>query len=136
MTDTYLMEIGPNEKIEKFHAILNAWKNILNSRTEENIRMKNKLGDILKHNYAQNHLAEMEEFQNKFIREDEVTSLLRNDLAQFDDLSSSQIFKDERMRESCEKKMKNLRDDIIQSEEHFSLLIASFDDFVKKNNHI
>ncbi|MEO7313910.1 MAG: hypothetical protein ABIW47_01905 [Ginsengibacter sp.] len=132
MINTTSTEQGPNVKIEEFHAVINAWKNIFHSRIEENIRMKNKLGDILKNNYAQNHLSEMEEFQNKFIREDEVTDLLRNDLIKFDDLSYNQIFKGEQMRESFEKSLNNLRKDIIKSEEHFDLLIASFDNFVLK----
>lgn len=132
MINTYSTEQAPNEKIEEFHVVINAWKNIFHSRIEENIRMKNKLGDILKNNYAQNHLPEMEEFQNKFIREDEVTDLLRNDLIKFDNLSYNQVFKGEQMRESFEKSMNNLRKDIIKSEEHFDLLIASFANFVKK----
>ena len=132
MINTYSAKPVPNVKIEEFHSVINAWKNIFLSRIEENIRMKNKLGDILKNNYAQNRLPEMEEFQNKFIREDEVTDLLRNDLIKFEDLSCSQVFKSGQMRESFEKSMNNLRKDILKSEEHFDSLIASFENFVLK----
>lgn len=129
MTDKFPAELGPNDKIKEFQEELNTWKKILNSRMEENVMMKYKLGDLLKRNYKQNHLEQIEEFQNKFIREDELTDILRNDVIKFDDLSYSQVFKDEKMRESYENRMKKLRNDMIRSENHFCSLIASFDGF-------
>ena len=130
MTDKYLTELNPNNEIKEFQEEMNSWKKMLSSRMEKNVIMKNKLGDLLKKNYNKNYLEQIEEFQNKFIREDEVTDMLRNDVIKFDNLSNSQVFKEEKLRESCEKRMEKLRDEIVQSENNFCSLIASFDDFV------
>lgn len=129
MTDTSPTKPIPNNKIKEYQKDLNSWKKILNSRMEENVLMKNKLGDLLKKNYNKNHLEQIEEFQNKFLREDEVTDMLRNDVIKFDDLLSSQGFKDDKLGESCEKRMKKLRAELVQSENYFCSLTASFDDF-------
>ena len=132
MTYTYATGQDPNDNMKEFQEEINSWKKMLRSRMEENIGMKNMLGDLLKKNYDQDNLEQIEEFQNKFIREDEMTDMLRNDMIKFDELSYGQVFKEEKNRESCKKRMEKLRNDIIRSENHFSSLIASFDDFVCK----
>lgn len=132
MPDKYFTELQTKETIKQFQEELATWKNMLHSRMEDNILMKNMLGDLLKVHYGINYLEEIEEFQNSFIREDEITDLLRNDVTRFDSLSYSQVFKNEQLRESCKRRLKKLRKDMILTENHFCALIASFDDFVYK----
>ena len=131
MTEKY-PELIPNETIKNFHEEISTWKKTLKSRMEDNILMKYSLGNILKNVYSKDHLEEIEEFQNKFIREDEITDILRNDVAKLDELTYSQIFKGERMRESCIKRKKQLREDIIRSEKEFCRLTSSFEEFMHK----
>lgn len=133
MTDSY-HELIPNDKIKKFQEEINSWKKLFKSRMENNILMKYTVGNILKNVSNKNLLEEIEEFQNRFIREDEITDLLRNDVAKFDELSYGQLFKGEKMRESCIKRKKRLSEDIIQSEKEYSRLISSFEDFLRKIN--
>ena len=132
MTDKHPTKISSNDEIKEFHEEIDSWKKMLNLRMEENVIMKNKLGDLLKKNYKKDYLEQIEEFQNKFIREDEITDMLRNDVIKFDDLTYGQVFKEEKLRESCERRMEKLRDEIVQSENHYCSLMASFDDFVFK----
>lgn len=132
MPDTDFTELNKNNIIKEFMEELGTWKKMLHSRMEDNILMKNMLGNLLKNNLGKNHLEEIEEFQNSFIMEDEITDLLRNDVTKFDELSFSQIFKDEKLRKSCKKRFIKLREDMILTENNFCCLIASFDNFVLK----
>lgn len=83
------------------------WKKMLTSRMEENVLLKNMITDILRNNYNQNCLEEIEEFQTKFIQEDGKTNILRKQTIDLDNLLYSKTIEDGIIRESFEKVMKN-----------------------------
>lgn len=122
----------PRNEVKELQAEVATWKKTLTSRMEENVMQKNKLADILKNNYDQNYLEEIEEFQTKFIREDGITNVLRNKVVDLDNLLYSKTFADGIIRESFEEIIKKLRNDMAHSEKHFHFLISSFDDFRDK----
>jgi len=66
--------------LEQFQVKIESWKQLLNSWMEENILMKSILSDILKNNFDQKSLEEIEEFQTKFISEDELIHSLKRDI--------------------------------------------------------
>ena len=113
----------------QFQMEVESWKQLLNSRMEENVLLKNKISDILKNNYDQNSLEEIEDFQTQFIREDELIHSLRRDINDLDNLQPGNLFEDGKIGKSVDKKMEDLRKDIANSRIRFRILKSTFDDF-------
>lgn len=118
--------------VEQFQTKIEGWKQLLNSLMEENILMKNMLADILKNNYGQNSLEEVEDFQTQFIIEDEVILSLRKEINDWDNLPYSKVFKAEKMEKSFETNLDKLDKDITNSITRFRILKSSFDGFRSK----
>ena len=122
----------PNTRVREMQVEFAAWMETLSSRMEENLLLKSRLSEILKKNYDQNCLEEMEEFQTKFISEDEITKGLRREVAVLDNLLYRKIIDGGIVGESFEGIVKKLRNDFKNSETYFRILQSSFDDFQKK----
>ncbi len=120
------------KNVRQFQTEIEAWKKILNSRMEENVLLKSRLSDIVKNDYDQNLLEEIEEFQTKFIREDELINSFRRDVNDLDNLLYSKMFEEGKMEKSFETKMDQLGRDISNSVIRFRILQSAFDDFQHK----
>ena len=118
--------------LEQFQVKIESWKQLLNSWMEENILMKSILSDILKNNFDQNSLEEIEEFQTKFISEDDLIHSLKKDIIDLYKLLSIGIFEDQQMQKLFDSKMKNLDNDIPNSTTSFRIVKAAFRDFRHK----
>jgi hypothetical protein len=125
----------PEKGLKDFKIYIDTWKRLLNARMEENVLLKNTLSDILKYNYNQNSLEQIEEFQNKFISEDELIISLRKDVNDLDNLLSAKIFGDGKIEKSFNSKIENLQNDICKSANRFRILKSVFNDFQHKNIH-
>ena len=73
-------------KINQLQSEINTWKRLLIFFRDENVCLKNRLSDILKNGFNRKLLEEFENFQTKFIKQDEMIRLLRNDTAELDKL--------------------------------------------------
>ena len=122
----------PEKNARQFQTEIETWKELLNTRMEENVLLKNRLSDILINNYDQNSLEEIEEFQTKFIREDELINSLRRDVNNLDNLLYSKMFEDGKMEKSFDTGMEKLGKDIANSITRFRILQSAFDDFQHK----
>jgi hypothetical protein len=120
------------KNVRQFQTEIEAWKKILNSGMDENVLLKSRLSDIVKNNYDQNLLEEIEEFQTEFIREDELINSLRRDVNDLDNLLYSKMFEEGKMEKSFETKMDQLGRDISNSVTRFRILQSAFDDFQHK----
>jgi hypothetical protein len=120
------------KNVRQFQTEIEAWKKILNSGMDENVLLKSRLSDIVKNNYDQNLLEEIEEFQTEFIREDELINSLRRDVNDLDNLLYSKMFEEGKMEKSFETKMDQLGRDISNSVTSFRILQSAFDDFQHK----
>lgn len=123
---------NPAMEIAQFQFEIQWWKQLLNSRMEDNILLKNSLSDILKNNFDHNLLDEIEEFQSKFIREDEVIHSLRNDVNEMDSLMHEEMCEEPEITKAIDNKINNLRKSIASSATHFLLLKSAFDGFQNK----
>jgi hypothetical protein len=122
----------PEKNARHFQTEIEIWKQSLNFRMEENVLLKNKLADILKNHFDQNSLEEIEEFQTKFIREDELINSLRRDVNNLDNLLYTKMFEDGKMEKLFDTKMEKLSKDITNSITRFRILQSAFDDFQHK----
>lgn len=120
------------KNVRQFQTEIEAWKKILNSRMEENVLLKSRLSDIVKNDYDQILLEEIEEFQTKFIREDELINSFRRDVNDLDNLLYSKMFEEGKMEKSFETKMDQLGRDVSNSVIRFRILQSAFDDFQHK----
>jgi hypothetical protein len=122
------------KNVQQFQTKIDAWKQLLKSRMDENVLLKSRLSDILKNNFDQSLLEEIEEFQTRFIKEDELINSLRRDVNDLDNLLYSKMFEEGKMGKSLEIKMEQLGEDIAHSVISFRILQTSFDDFQYKKS--
>jgi len=123
---------SPETGIRQFQTEIEAWKQLLNSRMEENVLLKNEISDILKNNYDQNSLEEIEGFQTQFIREDELIHLLRSDASDIENLMYSKISESGKTEKLLDTKIENLRRDMANSTIRFRILKSAFNDFQQR----
>lgn len=107
-------------------------KQRLGSMIDENVSLKCRLSEVLKEKFDKKMLLEVEEYQNYFVREDELIGLLRNDIAMLDKLMSSSQRSGAEMS-PIDKKLRMLRSNILSVENQFGMLKAEFVSYLIRN---
>lgn len=120
------------ENVIQFQTEIEMHKHVLTIRMEENVLLKNKLADTLKNNYEQSLLEEIEEFQTRFIREDELINSLRKDANDLENLLYGKKSEGGKKEKSFETGIENLRKKIFDSATRFHILKSAFDNFRHK----
>jgi glutaredoxin 2 len=123
----------PAIKLKELQYETDSWKSRLTFMKEENILFKNKISEILSNGFDRNLLEDVEEFQNRFIKADEVIGLLRNDIAEIDKLLIREIFEDGKILKEIELKFKRFRNHLIVAQRQFDTLKKEFNSFLKKD---
>lgn len=123
----------PELKLKQMQFEADTWKRLLGFLIEENIHLKNRLSEILKNNFDKKLLEEVENFQNRFMKEDNLVSLLRNDVAEFDKLILREVFEDGQLKKEVVRKVKTLRRNIENAEAEFSKLKTEFNNYLSEN---
>lgn len=109
------------------------WKRQLCFMREENVHLKTRLSEILKDGIADNLLEEIEFFQSRLTREDDVIGLLRNELAELDKLLVRETFENGTTKRIVDNKMKGLRHSITVSGRDFTKLKSEFNNYILEN---
>lgn len=109
------------------------WKRLLIFLMEENVQLKNLLTEILKEGTHNNWLPELEDFQTRFIKEDERIQLLRHEVAEFDRLLQREIVEDGQLKKTVDRKMHQLRNNISNAEQEFNRLQRAFSSYLSEN---
>ena len=122
------MQDNLGKHIKQFQTEIESWKQLLNAGMEENVLLKNRMSDILKNNYDQSSLEEIEEFQNQFIRQDELIYSLKSDVNDSCNLLYSKISQIGKIERPLYKKMNALRRDIADFKARFNILKLAFND--------
>jgi hypothetical protein len=120
------------EDIRQFQNKIETWKQLLESETEENVFLKNSISGILRNNYDQSSLEEIEEFQTHFIKMDELIHSLKGKVNNSADIPYIQIVEDEKAERQFFRLMKDLSRDITSFTTRFHLLKSAFNDFQQK----
>ena len=123
----------PELKLKQLQYESDTWKQLLGFMMDENIRQKNRLSEILKNGFDRNLLEEMENFQTRFIKEDERIRLLRHELVELDKLLIRELFDDGKIIKEINTKFKNLRNNIVITERKFGELKLDFNNFLLEN---
>lgn len=101
--------------------------------TEENVRLKIKLSQLLKEKFDRKLLDEVETFQTSFIKEDELIGLLRNDIAELDKLIAIVIVEKENIISEIDSRLKYLQDSIAKAERNFNPIKEAFNNYLLTN---
>jgi hypothetical protein len=117
-------------KLEQVKFETGSLKRLLTFIVEENIQLKNRISDILKNSFERRMLHQMETFQNRFIMEDELISLLRNDAAQLERQLQQYVTDDEVTINEINRKLRKLSYNIEAAENHFIKLRTDFNVFL------
>jgi predicted nucleic acid-binding Zn-ribbon protein len=123
----------PDLKLKQLQYESDTWKRLLAFMMDENVHLKNRLSEVLKNGSDTTLLGEMENFQNNFVREDELIRLLRKDIAEVDKLLVREVFEDGKIIKHLNKKMKTLRSNITQVEKKFGQLKSYFHSYLSEN---
>jgi hypothetical protein len=121
------------KKLKQLQYESDTWKRTLGFLIDENIHLKNRLSEILKEQFDNNLLDEVEVFQNKFIQEDKLISLIRNDVAEIDKLLTREIFEDSKIATQFDKNLQMVRNNILNAEKEFSRLKLEFNGYLSEN---
>ena len=109
------------------------WKRLLGFMSDETVRLKNRLGEIMKLQNNNELLIEAESFHHRFLKEDMLMNLLRDDIADLDKVLLQKEFNDSRIGRDVRQRVKKLRDNIRMAEEEFSKLKEEFNNYMLEN---
>ncbi|MBN8857532.1 MAG: hypothetical protein J0H29_04025 [Sphingobacteriales bacterium] len=113
-------------KLEQLVFESDTWKRNLAFMTEENIRLKSRLSEILQKKMDKTLLPRAEEFHNSFLKHDDLIKVLRNDISGFDKLLTRELFEDGAIINTVESRLEIIRKNIQKTEERFNTMKLDF----------
>ena len=117
-------------KIEQLKHESDTWKRCLQFIQEENNNLKRRLSEVLQTDADKDFLERAEYFQNEFLSEDNIVTVLRYSIKELDDLTIRETFEDGAVIKELVHKQKKLNRDIEKTENHFSRLKSEFNNFL------
>jgi len=123
----------PELKLKQLQYESDTWKRLLGFMLDENIHLKNRISEILKNGFKKNLLEELENFQSRFIKEDELIGLLRNDVAELDKLLLKEVYEDGKLIKEIGRKLKTFRNNMLNAERQFTELKLDFNHYLSEN---
>jgi hypothetical protein len=122
---------NPDLIIRQFRHESNTWKRNLEFMMEENTHLKNRLAEVLNVvSTDANLLTAAEEYQNRFIGEDENFHLLRGDIAELDKLLTQEIYEDGMIIKEVIHKQKKLSKEIETAIKEFNRIKFDFNNYL------
>lgn len=116
--------------VEQLQYESDTWKRVLSFMSEENIRLKHRLSEVLRNKFDPRLLVKAEIFQNNFIREDDLIALLQNDIADFDRVLVRELFEDGVIVADVKRRVKGIRAHINTVEKGFNKLKFEFNNYL------
>lgn len=119
-----------NKKFRQYRHESETWKRYLQFIQQENNHLKNRLSQVLQHDTDEQFLERAEYFQSKFIAEDDMVNMLRQDIHELDHLLSKELHEDGHESGSflkeVQKKLKKMQKDMEIVERQFGKLKSDF----------
>jgi hypothetical protein len=120
-------------KLKQLQHESDTWKRSLGFMMDENIQLKTRLAEILRTEFDKNLLEDIENFQTNFIREDEMISLLKTDIAKLDKLLVREVFEDGQIVQNINRMLSEIRRNISSAENQFGKLKLEFNSYLLEN---
>jgi hypothetical protein len=132
MDQSINLDCIPVVKLEQLQFESDTWKRLLGDMVDENVRLKMRLSELLKDKFNQNLLEDAENFQSRFLKEDELIALLRNDMAELGKVLKRETAEEVVIKEVY-KKLKVIKENIKTVEKHLSTLQLEFNNYIAEN---
>ncbi|MEO8862092.1 MAG: hypothetical protein ABI358_11750 [Ginsengibacter sp.] len=123
----------PGKKLEQLKIEVDTWKRFIDFFCEENIHLKNRLSNILKNKFDTTLLEQMDNFQSKFIKHDELIIFLKKDIAELDKLLMIEKSNGNKSNDVLDNKFNKFRYNLVNSEKQFYQLQVDFNGYLAKN---
>lgn len=123
----------PEMKLKQLHHEKNTWKRLLEFMMEENIHQKNRVAEILQDRFDKNLLEEVDHFQTRFIRQDDLIRILRDEVNEMEKLIAPEISTDGKIIKEIDQRWKRLRNHMKTAEKQFGELRTAFNHFLSEN---
>lgn len=124
-----MKDTKPN--IRQFQHECDAWKRTLEFLLLENSFLKNRLAETLNSSdLATDFLETAEHYQARFIQKDEIINLMRQDVAEQNQLLERDIYEDGILYKTVVHQQKRLRKEIKSLESSFNKLKIQFDKYL------
>lgn len=120
----------PENKLKQLQFEVKSWKRMLAFIMTENVNLKNRLSEILKERFSESMLDDIEAFHYKFLKQDELISVFRNDLANLDTNLDIKIFNNNTDLLDIIKQMDKLRQNLNSEEIEFIKLKTEFNNYL------
>lgn len=118
--------MSQNQKKIQFRHESDTWKRYLQFIQQENNNLKNRLCQVLQHDTDEQFLERAEYFQSKFIAEDDMVNMLRQDIDELDHLLSKEAHENGSFLKEVQKNLKKMQKDMEIVERQFSKLKSDF----------
>lgn len=122
-----------NNKIRLLQQESEWWKRQISYLQAENTNLKNRLAEIASHEINKERLAEVENFQHLFIREDEIIALTKRDVYDFDKWLLNEQHHDGANFDQITDRQRKIRNEIEIMEQKFNKLKFEFTNYVSEN---
>ncbi|ULQ53324.1 hypothetical protein [Flavihumibacter fluvii] len=120
-------------KIKQLQYESETWKRLLRFMTDENICLKTRVSEVLKNGFDRRLLVQIEDFNSRFIKEDELIGFLRNQVAELDKLLLQESSGDLESIQKVESQLKKIRGNIRATEKQFGKLKLEFNNYLLAN---
>ena len=122
-----------NNKVRLLQQESEWWKRQISFLQAENTNLKNRLAEIAAHEIVKDLLADVENFQHLFIREDEMIALTKKDVYDFDKWLANGYVSDNSSLSEITGRQRKLRNEIEILEQKFNKLKFEFTNYVAEN---
>ena len=107
-------------------------KRLLNFITDENVHLKIRLSAVLKDNFEKNMLEEMDNYLSKFVAQDELINLLKNDISKIEKQLWGKIHEDGEIMKDIYLGLRLLQSNILTTVGLFIKLSEDFNNFLSE----
>lgn len=123
----------PELKLTQLQFESDTWKRLLTFMMDENIHLKKRLSQILKEEFDKAMLETAENFQTRFLKADNLVSLLRNEVAELDNLLEREVVEDGALKKEMSNRFRKIRKNIKIAEKQFEKLKSEFNNYFSEN---
>jgi len=101
-----------NLKLKQFQEETCAWRRMLAFMLQENAVLKTRLSEVLKENgkSGKDFLMAAEQYQNEFLRKDEIINMMRHEISDLDKLLAKELYEGNHEKEIIYKQQRMRRD--------------------------
>ncbi len=122
---------SPELKIRQFRHESDTWKRNLEFMMQENVNLKNRLAEVLQSVSSDGDILDTaEQYQNDFIREDEMIHLLRGDIAKQDGLLVREIYENGHLIKDVVHQQRKLSEEVKNAIVEFNRLKFDFNSYL------